>query len=189
MIRGWLSDHEWRLSLAVLLVATGTSVLRPGQLSNPFGDSYQGLGPQVFIGVLAIAGTCIGLRSRACEVLHLRGRWRHRLVWFALSYGCLLATLWLATGRSADLGQLVETGGIAGGLAMLLAAVFSVGSSMLFVFYLFVACLLTSRWVPAQWWNPLLYVSPSSTHVLIAIGVSTLAALAYSTNVFGRKRL
>lgn len=181
MIRGWLTDHEWRLAVASTGVAGVTLVAGETVLASPLGESYQGITVGLLAMLCSSVGFALSLRSRAAAALGVRSGARYRLLWVAVQLLLVVAVAESVSGFDLAPRRLVFVLGWGAGLSGLLALA-SEGASVLYGFLLFATCLLSPRGEPARWWAPLAY-APQGDAGVVAAAVLVLACVAvYVTN-------
>jgi hypothetical protein len=178
MIKGWLSDHEWRLLTASLAGGLMTLVANPSALDNPLGDSYSGLTPNLLIFLTASAGFVLSLPSKAARVLALPGPRSARAVWF-LATGASTGYLgWAARSFELDGWSVLSSVAWTACLPALAGLIAGEGLGLVLIFFLFAACVFTPRDALVPWWNPVLAMAdhPAGKGAALAL-VSALAGL------------
>lgn len=182
MIRGWLTDHDWRLPVLSAGFAVATLLTGQAILVSPLGESYQGVTVGLFAILCSSAGFALSLRSRIAAALNIRAGARYRLLWFVAQLLVVAIVAESVAGLHLSPRRLVFVVGWGAGMAGLLALGLSEAAAALYVFLLFAACMLTPRGEPAPWWNPLLHVPGGGSGVVSAAILLLACGAIYVAN-------
>jgi hypothetical protein len=153
VLRGWLADHEWRLTVAALMIAAAAACGVGHGRASPLGHGYAGIdlaGAAVLLGSAAFA---LSLRSTLSRRLAIPGPWPARAAWLGVTTGALGATVALSLG-SAGVGRVVDVcatvGFVAGGLGIMI----SEGVALAYVFVCGATILVTpTSGGHLPWWS------------------------------------